>query len=177
MLTWNIGNSLCVTDGNIFGIIILLRDLESWPIVTNEVTLDTKPEGTKIGPWDLNSIGTTDSNELGAFIINTLGTIEPILTGSYEKILEPTSEEIALLWDESKWIGIYDDKIIGLTVDPEVDNPYRVLLGVFDALMYDSSDSTTLSLEYGTLLYTSKVPLLGFIITNILGDIEWNPLG
>ena len=59
--------------------------------------LDTKAEGIKLRPCDINSLGITDSNELGSFLINALGTIDPILTGSYEGILEATSYLIALL--------------------------------------------------------------------------------
>ena len=90
-LEWNIGNLLVITDGNVLGIVILLRDLESWPIGTTGRTLDTKTEGTNLIPWDLNSLGIIDSNELVALLINILGTIEPILTDSYEGILQATS--------------------------------------------------------------------------------------
>ena len=50
-------------------------------------------------------------------------------------------------------------------------------MGVLEGLLDGSLYGNTLSLVYGTLQFTAKIPLLGYLITNILGDLEPNPLG
>ena len=50
------------------------------------------------------------------------------------------------------------------------------MLGVLEGLPDCNYDGTTLSFIYGTLLYTPEVTLLGYLITNIPGDLESNPL-
>ena len=62
-----------------------------------DITLDTNPKKTKIGPWDISSLGITYPNELGGILINTLGTNEPIPISSFEGVLEDTSKGIVLL--------------------------------------------------------------------------------
>ena len=75
-----------------------------------------------------------------------------------------------------KWLGITVNKILGLTLETELGTLKNVMLGVLEGLTDCNYDGTTLSFIYGTLLYTSEVTLLGYLITNIPGDLESNPL-
>ena len=74
--------------------------------------------------------------------------------------------------DDGKWLGIPDTKLLGLILE----------LGTLDPMLFviivGNSEGITVSREDGPWLVKMEGPSLGFVLTDILGNLESSaPLG
>ena len=80
--------------------------------------------------------------------------------GIYEAIYEGT------VLDDGKWLGIPDIKLLGLILE----------LGTLDPMIFfiivGKSGGITVIREDGPWLVKMEVPSLGFVLTDILGNLE-----